>query len=366
MGRGAEDGLPSAYAVEKLPMLQRRRRGPFLAVVRPMAQVAFPGADPDAMLDALLGFTAFSTSSRENTTDAVLSQRFHEVGLFQVPAGPRSGPAPNPDPGAANNAYTHEATSPLVKRLLGQPVDGPGASTRHNAWKPSNDNGTSEADVRALREQSAVGIANLLDDWASIRAKLRGAGFEGLAGTPGSPWMFFLMFTAMSRGPTGAYNRLRGSDSTRAADPHGWLRRLNDLPEDQRIVAFATMVDEAVRARLDDVGGEKGRGGSAYGIVRSLQKLRSGQLVAARSGGRAAWFAPTTLAPDLEQRIAQAAYDEPVSAVATGAAAAAVAVVQNAVSAALSAGDVAKVVGGAVALLAFAGAAYYYFEGGRS
>lgn len=361
--RTSEDGLPSEYAREKLPMLRARRGGPFLSVIRPMLPIAFPGGDADALVDAMLGFTAFSTSSRENTTTASRSQRFHEVGLFQVPAGPRAGAAPNPNPRADNNAYGRLAPAPIVKRMLAQPADGPGASTRPDAWKPSRDNGTSEGDVLALREQTAVGLANLLDDWASLKNYLRGAGFESLAGSPGTPWGAFIMFTAMSRGPSGAFDRLRGSNNTRVKDPHGWLARLSQTPEDQRILVFCNMVDAAVRDRMDDVGGKKGRGGSAYGIVRSLQKLRSGQLAAASLGGRAGWFAPTSLPADLEMRIAQAAYDEPVSAVVTQAAADAVNVVRNAVDAAVAL-DVAAVVKVVAVVAVIAGGIYLFTQDG--
>jgi hypothetical protein len=72
------------------------------------------------------------------------------------------------------------------------------------------------------------------------------------------------------------------------------------VPEAQRWRAWERLV-------ADDARAEKGRGGPAYGIVRSRQKHDGGRLVAERLGRPAAWFVEADDA--LDERIAKAAYN---------------------------------------------------------
>lgn len=292
--RDATNGQPSNYGREKQPMLNGRFAGPLPALLRRFVPVVFPGADVEAMVFALLGFTAFSTSWRENTTDGDLTQSFHEVGLYQCPAGPRGGPAPNRDPRAPNNAYGRLATGALVRRMLGRD-----ASIEHNAWKPSNDTSQSAADVRAREDQVAVGLANLLADWQSYRSMAE-AYAPGSTGAQGvwSVWQVFQMFTAFSRGSAGAFNRFKP-----------FLRELATVPEAVRIPRLAALTVQAViSGEGDAIARREGNGGTAYGIVRTLQKLYSGLFLARSKGGPVAWFDGVELPREVELKIAETAY----------------------------------------------------------
>lgn len=121
----------------------RRWEGALGNAVRRYGDIIWSGV-PNS---ALMGLSANSTGATENTTDAVANQSFHEIGYYQIPAGPRDGPAPNPNPNAHDNAWGQLATSTLVRQVLGRP-----ATMVHNAWKT------------AIDDQTAVGLANYLRD----------------------------------------------------------------------------------------------------------------------------------------------------------------------------------------------------------
>jgi len=313
--RTYENGSPSFYANEKLGMLQRRA-----TALKPMLErfvpIAFPGADRDSLVFACMGFTAFSTGWGENTTDGDPTVAFHEVGLFQCPAGPRTGPAPNPDARAPDNAYGRIALAPegnvygdMVRRMLNRRP-----SMEHNAWKPSSETGTSERDVRAREDQTAVGLANLRGDEASVRALLNGAQ-PNLAGDANgwSTWRVFTMFTAMSRGPGGAFTRIRGP---KVGDRYPYLAALAATPENVRLQKYIELVDADIRASAPGIGAAKGRSGSAYGIVRSMQKLYSGRRLAEQMGGPVGVFDPSRMSPAVEDRITRTAYGVSIASVA--------------------------------------------------
>jgi hypothetical protein len=215
-----------------------------MSLLRPMVPIAFPGADPNFMSLALLGFTSFSGGWGENTTEGVLTQPFHEVGLFQVPAGDRGGPAPNP---AGNAAYSQLAGSDLVRRMLG----GRAATTAPDAWKGAH------------ADQIAVGLANLLRDERSLRGALHG----GVAGDASgwSQWRVFGMFTAFSRGPGQAARVL-----------NAYARDLSTTPEALRLRKLRSLVAHDVETGASGIGGKHGKMGAAYAVVRSDQKLESG------------------------------------------------------------------------------------------
>jgi hypothetical protein len=120
-------------------MLLSRKSGPIGEITDRMVNIAFPGVP----VDVFHGFTALAVNHGENTTDAT-SNSFHEVGLYQIEAGLRSGPAPNPDPRAPYNSWGELHDSRLIVRMLGRP-----ATMEPNAWRS------------ALEDQIAVGIANL-------------------------------------------------------------------------------------------------------------------------------------------------------------------------------------------------------------
>lgn len=322
MARTAENGSPSGYGREKLAMLRARMTtlGPLLDRFVP---IAFRGVDPVQMKYALMGFTGFSTGWTENTTDGDAEQSFHEVGLFQVPAGPRVGPAPNTNPAADDNAYGRIALAPrgdvygdLARTMLNR-----SASTEHNAWKPSSSTSTSQRDVRAREDQVAIGLVNLIRDEASLRTMLNRAQ-TGVAGDANgwSLWRVFCMFTAFSRGANGAFTRIGGKLNVNGRDTYPYLARLAAVPENQRLHAYLAMVDQDIQQRAQGLGALKGRSGSAYGIIRSAQKLYCGRELAQATNGPVGFFDPILMDAAMEDRLTRTAYGLSVTSVVESAA----------------------------------------------
>lgn len=314
MGRSYTNGKPRVYAREKLPML-RGRNAELMALLNHDVPVVFPEGDAAFLAAAFLGFTSFSDGWTENTTEGVLTQPFHEVGLFQVPAGARSGPAPNT---AGNAAYSALAASEPVKRCLG----GRAATTAPNGWKAAH------------ADQVAVGIANLRRDEATLRAMLP----TGLAGDARgwSYWRVATMFTAFSRGPGQAKAVLMpfAAELARTDEARRWRK-------------FRELVVQAIGSGATGIGARQGKMGAAYAIVRTEQKLESGVLAAQQLGlAGAGGFTERYVSPGddpAEDAIARCAYG--VSAVSVAQAA-----VETAANVATIATDAASTGGGKVVL----------------
>lgn len=271
--RTAESGLPTSYAAEKYSLLEQRARGELGAILAEMAPRVWPGVPPVVFV----GFTAFTVSRTENTTDARPDQAFHEVGWFQTEAGPRSGPAPNPDPAADNNSWTRLAVDRDVVALLGRP-----ATCRPGAWRD------------APRDQVAVGLVNLrrrLDGVTSRLPEIAPREFTAL-------WAVALAFTMFSRGAGQAVKVLR------ALAP-----KVGDVPETDRWQTWAETVAVQAAKGLENVDTRAGRVGAAYAWARTEQKLQSGRLVAERRGDRAAldWYG-RQLAPETAATLTRLAY----------------------------------------------------------
>lgn len=270
------DRRPRNYATAKLGMLQGRYRGELKTLLDRMTPIAFPNTPVDGMTLALFGFTAFSTGWTENTTEGntptQLSQPFHEVGLFQCPAGPRTGPAPNANTEAPHNAYGRLASTELVKRMLG----GNSATMRPNAWKTDH------------ASQVAVGVANLLMDERTFRNQ---AGMAELAGASSgwSNWRIFTMFTAFSRGPGQCAAVLRH-----------FRTELLTAPEATRLRKLRELVVRDVERGASGIGARTGKMGAAYAVLRSDQKLQSAVALATAVGADLSLFGEryTTSAAD--------------------------------------------------------------------
>lgn len=270
------NGLPAAYAREKLPALAKRWAEPHELgrALRRMVPIAWPGVTPFAFL----GFTGFSMSATENTTEAVAAQRFHEVGYFQTEAGLRDGPAPNPLPLAEYNAWGRLAGSALVVDLLGR-----GATMAPDGWK------------RAIADQTAVGLANLRRHLGNARAKLA-PGLHPHA--EASTWAVLLAFTAFSRG---------AGQLAKVLAPYA--DKLATVPEPDRWGAWESMVATEIAKGTPGIGSKPGKAGAAYAIVRTRQKHDGGQLAAATLGAEVdrRWF--LTSDPERDSVIARCAYD---------------------------------------------------------
>lgn len=285
--RNYQNGKPTVYAREKLSMLQRRVRdaqiGP--AIIR-CTSIGFPGAPAEVMF----GFTAFSTSPTENTTEAVRTQPFHEVGLFQIEAGMRAGPAPNPDVNARYNSWGKLANSAVVRQML----NGRSATMTPNAWK------------RAIDDQVAVGVANLLRHRESFARNLPRLASQRID----SNWSILTAFTTFSRGAGQTKNVLTP-----------YVDRLAAVPEDQRWRTFRSLVAQDIARQTPGIGSRVGKQGAAYAIVRSEQKFMSGALLAANGGNNARWFEPSAYraTPEdaaIEDAISRAAYSADLSSAA--------------------------------------------------
>lgn len=180
------DQLPSAYAHDYTNRGANYARGSIGAAIRNVLPTFLPNVPP-AMLYAFIAPGYLGSDTVEGTSEQARTVAFHELGLTQIPAGPRDGPAPNPDPRAPNNTWGRLATDPDVVRALGRP-----AVMTPGAWRT------------AAADQIAIGLAMLRDDYrAAVRgmdASIRPAN----ATTPETPWAVAVMMTAFSAGPAGA------------------------------------------------------------------------------------------------------------------------------------------------------------------
>lgn len=269
--RDWKSGLPGEYAKEKLERLQKRWRDELGGHLRAMTPIAWPGVPATVFL----GFTSFARGT-ENTTEATPRQRFHELGYFQIEAGLREGPAPNPDPRAEYNAWGALAGAELVVRLLGRP-----ATMKPDGWR------------HAVADQTAVGLTNLRRHLGNARRKLP----ESLhPQDPASTWAVLLAFTAFSRG---------AGQLARVLDPY--VEALAGVPERERWSAWEAMVAEDVARDAPGTGGQDGRRGAAYAIIRSRQKCDSGLLAARSLGEPTDWYVRGDAARD--EALARSAYE---------------------------------------------------------
>lgn len=274
MSRSWQTALPKNYAEEKQKMLRKRYGGKAGEALRAFVPKVWPGV-PDSVF---LGFTAFSMSMSENTTEAVSNQRFHEIGLFQVEAGLRDKPAPDPDPSGEYNNWGRLHDNSLVVELLGRE-----AKMGHDEWKT------------APEDQVAVGLVNLRKKLDSLNSKLpETVRAKDLTST----WAVLLAFTAFSRG---------GGQTLRCLRPYA--EKLADFPENERWATFEHMVAYDIMKSVDSIGNEDGRGGAPWAIMRSRQKFDSGKLFAAENGQDTNWYGSIGTDRDRDLVIVKKAYN---------------------------------------------------------
>lgn len=247
--------LPLKYAESKQSSLDKRWKVELGDSLRAMVSQVWPGV-PETVF---LGFTAFSTSSKENTTEAVEGQKFHEIGYFQTEAGLRDKPAPDQDEGGEYNNWGRLHDDPLVVQLLGRK-----ATMTPDGWK------------NAIPDQVAVGLVNL-------RKKLDG-GMRRLPETLrpkdfSSTWAVLLAFTMFSRG---------ASQTMKCLAPY--LEKLHFVSEDERWDAWESMLATDIRRGAASIGDKSGKAGAPWAIMRTRQKHDSGLLFAERTGLATDWF----------------------------------------------------------------------------
>lgn len=266
---------PSVYGAAQLPKMRTRSSGALGAAVRRQLALAprIFGAMPP---QALLGFTAISTGPNEDTGSA---NSFHEIGYWNVEAGPSSGPAPSPDPRAANNHWGRDANDPEVVRLNGAP-----ASMVADGWKvPAG--ASPDVERQKAEMQTAVGLVNLRKHRDAAIRKLQ-AGARPL--DPNSVYGAVVMFAAYSAGDTGAarvFNRYAAAIGRATTDPaklgaflEALLAEVQRLPPSGRPAPW----------------NRAAHGNPAYTAMRSMQKVASGRALAAEQNDAAAlaWFGP--------------------------------------------------------------------------
>ena len=276
-------GLPRNYAKGKEKRLLERWNGEFGECLRRMAPIAWPGVDPLVFL----GFTGFAKQT-ENTTEAVEKQSFHEIGLFQIEAGLRNFPAPNPDPDGKYSAWaylsvpTKDGDSDRRKRLHALTVQmlGKLPSMKPNEWK------------KLVPDQTAVGLANLRRHLGNIEGKLS----DTLKPKSlNSTWAVLLSFTAFSRGSGQLWKCL---------EPYA--DKLELVPEEQRWQAWERMVAYDIENKVRGIGYVPYKKGAAYALIRSRQKHDSGRNVAEKLGVSTSWF--LTPDPRVDQILTDRAY----------------------------------------------------------
>ncbi len=229
------------------------------------------GALAGVPVEILVAFTA-PASATGNTTDARSGKgaavAFHEIGYWQVPAGPADrgpdgvprGPAPNPDPRAPDNTWGRLAHDPRVRALLGDrdAVMAPGA------WKT------------AILDQHAIGMTMLADDYATVRAWLQPA-IRPTA--PGTPWGTALMFTAFSAGPAGAARLVTH-----------FAAALNNVSEERRWGALVAAVALELQAGWEPGGTPDTHSNPVHRVLRTWQKFEFAKALCAETGNHAGYF----------------------------------------------------------------------------
>ena len=264
--------LPIKYAESKQSSLDKRWKAELGDSLRQMVSQVWPGV-PEAVF---LGFTAFSTSAKENTTEAVESQKFHEIGYFQTEAGLRDKPAPDRDPDGEYNNWGRLHDNELVVQLLGRE-----ACMGHDEWKT------------AIKDQVAVGLVNLRKKLDSLARKLP----DDLKPQDySSIWAVLLAFTAFSRG---------GGQTLKCLRPY--MEKLGKIPENDRWAAWESMIAADITKDVESIGNKDGKAGAPWAIMRTRQKHDSGLLFAERTGLSTDWFVKPVRERDVV--IVKKAYD---------------------------------------------------------
>lgn len=255
--------IPWTKAAEKLSSARTRWNGELGAAIRAFGPVAWPGVPATA----LQSFT-MNGSQRENTGVARLpngqlaNPTFHEIGFFQTPAGPSSGPAPNPDPEADHNAYGRLGRSDRVKALVG----GNGVDLSPDAWK------------ERVRDQTAVGLYDFLEEGHRVAAAV-----PALAPSSWStPWAFALAVSGYVVGAGATTTQLRAHEA-----------ELASVSEANRVDAFVRIAAEHPTRAL------------AYPALRVWQRLEYGRVLANDVGQSTAWY-PTIVPGSDRAAIAEA------------------------------------------------------------
>ncbi|HVY65948.1 MAG TPA: hypothetical protein VHH11_14090 [Gammaproteobacteria bacterium] len=262
--------IPTNYANDYLSAMLARWSGSTKALgdaVRTMTPVAWPGIPGEVIM-------GFCTNGQQRANTALsppngVENPFAELGYFGTEGGPRStppnaGPYPNPT-NRSNNSWLVLHDDPLVVRLLGHP-----ATMVNGAW---------QTDVNA---QTAVGLVNLLRHRTGCNAAMPAA---CRSTDLGSTWSVAVGFAAWSAGDAGMARWVTRYQTALAA-----------VPEPQRVAAWVAAV--VADDRAGRVHGTR-HANPAYTLMRTLQKIEAGRVLAVHVHGNAAWFPVVSSADQL-------------------------------------------------------------------
>jgi len=228
----------------------------------------------DVPAQIFVAFTAPSTLTN-NTTDARIGKgaavAFHEIGLYQVPAGPAlrdaagvpQGPAPSPDPNASNNTWGRLARD----RRIADPQTGylrrPAVMTP-GGWKT------------AVEDQHAVGMVMLADCYtASVRGLLAAVRPSKV----GTPWGTALMFMGFSAGPANVGLLV-----------NHFAAALAPVPEERRWGTLIHVAAMELQGGWEPGGSPDHHNNPVHRILRTWQKFEFAAELCRRTSGPATYF----------------------------------------------------------------------------
>ena len=279
------EGHPERWAASKLAEARRRWGLPAFATT---ARAAVARLMPGSPVSWVFGFAA-NGGTGENTTGwvtgspderaaaeragrrplgGVAAQSFHELGAFGVEGGAASGPAPG-----AGSAWSTLAVSEDVRAVLGR-----AASTSPGGW-------------RNVSDQVAVGVANLRRHargvWALLPPEVRWPVDANRYPVTWTPWVASCASCGWSAGDAGM-----GRLVTQELDAAG-RAALAAVPEADRWEALCALVLARLEANpMRPLGARSHGANPAYRLVRTLQKLKAGELLSREvEPSGAGWYA---------------------------------------------------------------------------
>lgn len=257
-GRSYRNGTPVVYSNEYRGRAQTRWNGEEGRIMRAMVPAVFGSGAP---AELFIGFS-IGANRYENTTTARQSQRFHELGLFGVEAGPREGPAPNPDPRAWMSRWAQWASTEEVRNAIAAVEGAPrNATVAPGQWT-------------SLVDQIAVGLMNLKAHRRGTAAALTAGGVPTTADN--SQWALFIAMMGWTTGAGGV----------RRAFTHPAVKAtIAAAPQDRRLGVAIKAMFEAGRDRR--ILPERARAYNInrfFGFIRGLQKYEVAKNLARATG----------------------------------------------------------------------------------
>ncbi len=226
---------------------------------------------PDVPMEIFLAFIApgyTGSDTTEGTSSASQSVAFREVGKWQTPAGARGGPSPAP-----GSAYYTLASDPAVVAALGRR-----ANTAEQAWRT------------AVADQTAIGLADLRNNYNATVARMDPSIRPSSPATPWGTWMFM---TGFSAGPAGA-----------ADLANHYKTQLAAVDESCRPGLLTNLMALDIQNRVPLAGSPDRHSTLAHRVLRSNQKFRLAQSIARAKGDADAvayfdlWLGDKTAAHD--------------------------------------------------------------------